>query len=119
MKHEKDSTLILTDRIISNLSFSQNPCVQDYQIGNGGGHCPDMNGTSATGTITLSFNGVIDPLVYPPLSVFTDITDPLNPVLVEDITFGPGALLNNGNVKYCYYVGPANNNDLRGQEFRV
>ena len=114
--------LLLFLLIVSSVTlvFSQNPCIRDYQIGSGAGNCPDMNGTSATGTITLSFNGVIDPLVIPTIVFVTDITDPLNPVLVEDITFGPGELLNNGNVKYCYYVGPANNNDLedRNSVFR-
>ena len=109
--------LLLFLLIISSVSFvfSQNPCVQDYQINNGGGSCPDINGTSATGTITLSFNGVIDPLAIPTIVFVTDITDPLNPVLVEDITFGSGELLNNGDVKYCYYVGPNNNNNLQGR----
>lgn len=103
--------------IVSSVSFvfSQNPCVRDYQISNGGGSCPDLNGTSATGTISLSFNGVIDPLAIPTIAFVTDITDPLNPVLVEDITFGTGELLNNGDVKYCYYVGPNNNNNLGGR----
>jgi len=114
--------LLLFLLIVSSVTFvfSQNPCVQDYQIGNGGGSCPDMNGTSATGTITLSFNGLIDPLVIPTIAFVTDITDPLNPQLVEDLTFGPGTLMNNGDVKYCYYVGPANNNNLGGRnsEFR-
>ena len=105
--------LLVTSSV--SLVFSQNPCVQDYQINNGGGSCPDLNGTSATGTITLSFNGVIDPLLIPTIVSATDITDPLNPVLVIDITFGTGELLNNGDVKYCYYVGPNNNNNLAGR----
>ena len=109
--------LLLLLLIVSSVTFvfSQNPCVQDYQIGNGGGSCPDMNGTSATGTITLSFNGVIDPLLIPTIVSVTDFTDPLNPQLVEDLSFGPGTLMNNGDVKYCYYVGPANNNNLGGR----
>jgi hypothetical protein len=109
--------LLLFLLIVSSVSFvfSQNPCVRDYQINNGGGNCPDINGTSATGIITLSFNGVIDPLLIPTIVSVTDITDPLNPVLVEDITFGTGELLNNGDVKYCYYVGPNNNNNLAGR----
>src|SRR5688572_7589407 len=109
--------LLLFLLIVSSVTlvFSQNPCVQDYQVGNGGGSCPDMNGTSATGTITLSFNGVIDPLAVPTIVSVTDITDPLNPQLVEDLTFGSGTLMNNGDVKFCYYVGPANNNNLGGR----
>jgi hypothetical protein len=49
-----------------------------------------------------------------------DITDPLNPELMTNITFGSGELLNNGDVKYCYYVGPNKNNNLQGHnsEFR-
>ena len=109
--------LLLILLIVSSVSlvFSQNPCVEDYQINNGGGNCPDINGTSATGTITLTFNGVIDPLLIPTIVSVTDITDPQNPVLVLDITFGTGTLLNNGDVKYCYYVGPNNNNNLGGR----
>lgn len=109
--------LLLFLLIVSSVSFvfSQNPCVQDYQINNGGGSCPDLNGLSATGTITLSFNGVVDPLAIPTIAGVTDITDPLNPVVVEDVTFGPGELLNNGDVRYCYYVGPNNNNNLQGR----
>jgi hypothetical protein len=109
--------LLLFLLIVSSVTFvfSQNPCIQDYQIGNGGGSCPDMNGTSATGTVTLSFNGVINPLVVPTIAFVTDITDPLNPQVVADVTFGPGTLMNNGDVKYCYYVGPANNNNLGGR----
>ena len=109
--------LLLFLLIVSSVTFvfSQNPCIRDYQIGNGGGSCPDVNGISAAGTITLSFNGVIDPLVVPTIVSVTDITDPLNPQLVVDITFGPGNLMNNGDVKYCYYVGPNNNNDLGGR----
>ena len=97
-----------------NLVFSQLPCVASYQVNNGGGNCPDLNGASATGTITLSFDGPVDPLNVPTIANVTDITDPLNPILVTDINFGIGALLNNGSVKFCYYVGPANNNNLQG-----
>src|SRR5215204_173301 len=98
-----------------NFVFSQTPCVSDYQINNGGGNCPDLNGTSATGTVTLSFNGLIDPLSVPTIVSVSEISDPLNPVLVADINFGTGTLLNNGDVKYCYYVGPNNNNNLGGR----
>jgi hypothetical protein len=94
--------------------FSQTPCVLDYQINNGGGSCPDLNGTSATGTITLTFDGPVDPLNIPTIVSVFDITDPLNQFLVTDVSFGPGLLLNNGDVKYCYYVGPNNNNNLGG-----
>src|SRR5688572_151378 len=103
------------------LVFSQNPCVIEIKINNGGGSCPDVNGTSATGTVTLSFDGVIDPLLVPTIVSVTDITDPLNPQSVTDINFVAGTLLNNGNVKYCYYIGPNNNNNLLGAnaQFRV
>jgi hypothetical protein len=95
------------------LVFSQTPCVSDYQINNGGGNCQDLNGLSATGTITLKF--AVDPGSVPTIVSVFDITDPLiPPVLVEDIHFGTGTLLNNGDVKYCYYVGPNNNNNLQG-----
>ena len=97
-----------------NLVFSQTPCVTDYSINNGGGNCPDVNGTSATGTVSLSFDGPVDPNLVPTIVGVTDVTDPLNPIPVTGITFGPGTLLNNGKVKYCYYVGPNNNNNLLG-----
>ena len=95
--------------------FSQTPCVLDYRINNGGGSCPDLNGTSATGIITLSFDGPVDPLNIPTIVSVFDITDPLNQFLVTDVTYGPGLLQNNGDVKYCYYIGPNNNNNLLGQ----
>jgi Secretion system C-terminal sorting domain len=97
-----------------NLVFSQNPCPIDYKINNGGGSCADLNGLTATGTITLSFDGPIDQLNIPSIGSVYDITDLLNPVLVTGITFGPGTLLVNGDVQYCYYVGPNNNNNLLG-----
>ena len=108
-------TLLLFLLMLSSISFvfSQTPCVSNYQINNGGGNCPVLNGLSATGTITLSFQ--VDPGSVPTIVSVFEITDPLvPPVLVQDIRFGPGTLLNNGNVKYCYYVGPNNNNNLQG-----
>lgn len=108
--------LLLFLLMLSSIStvFSQTPCVLNYQINNGGGSCPDLNGTSATGTITLSFDGLIDPLNIPSIVTVFDITDPLNQFPVTDITYGSGQLLNSGDVKFCYYVGPANNNNLAG-----
>jgi len=111
---KKNLLLLLLMTFSVNLVFSQLPCVLSFQINNGGGNCPDLNGTSATGTISLSFDGPIDPLNIPTIVSVTDITDPLNPQLVTDINFGLGDLLNNGTVKYCYYVGPNNNNNLQG-----
>ena len=96
------------------LVFSQTPCVAAYQINNGGGNCPDLNGTSATGTITLTFDAPVDPLNIATIVSVFDITDPQNQFLVTDVNFGLGVLLNNGDVKYCYYVGPNNNNNLGG-----
>jgi len=110
----KKNLLLFLLMVSSIIVFSQTPCVLNYQISNGGGSCPDINGTSATGTITLTFDGPVDPLnVATIVSVF-DITDPLNQFLVTDVTYGAGLLLNNGDVKFCYYVGPANNNNLAG-----
>ena len=97
-----------------NLVFSQNPCPVSYQINNGGGNCVKLNTVSATGTVTLSFDAPIDPLNIPSVVSVTDITDPLNPDVIDEVDFGAGSLLNNGNVKYCYYVGPNNNNNLQG-----
>jgi hypothetical protein len=90
------------------------PCVADYKINNGGGNCPDVNGVSATGSVTLSFESDVDPAHVPLITAVSDITDPNNPVLVTGVTFGSGELLNNGDVKYCYYIGPNNNNNLLG-----
>jgi hypothetical protein len=107
--------LLLFLLMISSVSFvfSQTPCVSGYQINNGGGNCPNLNGISATGTITLKFD--VAPASAPTIVSVFDITDPLvPPVLVVDVSFGPGTLLNNGDVKYCYYVGPNNNNNLQG-----
>jgi len=112
--------LLLFLLMVSSVSFafSQTPCVLDYSINNGGGSCPDINGASATGTITLSFDGPIDPLNVPAIVSVFDITDPADQFLVTGLTFGAGLLLNNGDVKFCYYVGPANNNNLAGHNSR-
>jgi len=108
--------LLLFLLMVSSVSlvFSQTPCVSDYKINNGGGQCPDVNETAATGTVTLSFDGPIDPLTIPSVVSVYDITDPLNSQLMTDISFGSGELLNNGDVQYCYYVGPNKNNNLQG-----
>ena len=108
--------LLLFLLMVSSVSFvfSQTPCVLDYRINNGGGNCPDLNGTSATGTITLTLDGPVDPLNVPTIVSVFDITDPLNQYLVTGLSYGSGLLLNNGDVKFCYYVGPANNNNLAG-----
>jgi len=108
--------LLLFLLMMSSVSFlfSQTPCILDYSINNGGGSCPDVGGTSATGTITLSFDGTVDPLNVPTLISVFDITDPANQFLVTGVSFGSGLLVNSGDVKFCYYVGPANNNNLLG-----
>ena len=94
-------------------AFSQDlPCVADYKITNGGGQCPDVNGVSATGTVTLTFDGTIDPDNIPLIVSVADATDPSTPI--TDVSFGAGTLNNNGTVTYCYYVGPANINNLGG-----
>jgi len=90
------------------------PCATDYKINNGGGNCPDVNGIPATGSVTLSFDVALDPNHLPIISLVQDITDPNNVQTVTDVTFGPGELLHNGDVKYCYYLGPNNNNNLLG-----
>ena len=104
-----------------NLVFSQVlnlPCNTDYRINNGGGNCPDVNGISATGSVTLTFNGTVDPNHIPSIVSVTDITDPANPIPVTGVTFGPGTLLANGGVKYCYYLGPNNNNNHLGHDVK-
>ncbi len=94
------------------------PCPTTYKINNGGGSCPDIvvSGVtlSATGSITLSFDGTITADNIPVVSSVTNITDPANSFPVTGITFGPGTLLTTGDVLYCYYVGPNNNNNLSG-----
>jgi len=110
--------LLLILLMISSVSFiySQTPCVLDFQINNGGGSCPDLSdGTGATGTITLTFDGPVDPLNLATIVTVFDITDPtIPPIAVTGVTYGAGLLLNNGDVKYCYYIGPNNNNNLAG-----
>src|SRR4030095_4506949 len=90
------------------------PCVADYKINNGGGNCPDVNGVEATGSLSLSFDEALDPDHLPGVTMVQDITDPSNPITIIDNTFRPGELLNNGDVRYCYYIGPANTNNLLG-----
>jgi hypothetical protein len=111
---KKNLLLFLLMVSLTSLVFSQTPCIGDYKINNGGGSCPDLIGASATGTITLSFDGQIDPLSIPTIVSVTDISDPLNQQLLTDINFGPGTLLNNGDVKFCYYAGPNRQNNLQG-----
>lgn len=98
------------------LLFAQTPCVNPFlsKMNNGGGNCPDLNGQKATGTITLAFTGTVDPSNIPVLVSILDITQTAANQLVTDITFGPGVLLTTGEVEYCYYSGPNNNNNLQG-----
>jgi hypothetical protein len=90
------------------------PCVADYKINNGGGHCADLNGTPATGTVTLTFDGAVDPANLPIVVSVALSTDPGNPI-TGDAFQRTGVLNNNGTVTYCYYVGPANGNNLNGK----
>ena len=95
--------------------FSQDlPCVTDYKINNGGGRCADLNGLSATGSVTLSFVGPIDPNNIPIITSVALASDPGNP-FTGDSFERTGTLNNNGTVTYCYYVGPANGNNLQGK----
>jgi hypothetical protein len=97
------------------LVFAQDlPCNVDYKINNGGGQCPDVNDTSATGSVTLTFDAAVSAGNLPVISLVRDITDPANSFVVTGIIFGPGELNNNGTVTYCYYVGPNNNSNLSG-----
>ncbi len=103
-------SFLLTASVIS--VFSQDlPCVIDYKINNGGGNCPDLNGLSATGSVTLSFDGAISANNLPVIVSVIDLSD--NQV-VGAVSFGPGTLNNNGTVSYCYYLGPNNTNNLSG-----
>jgi hypothetical protein len=94
------------------------PCVADYKINNGGGSCPDLGGVEATGSVELSFDVPLDPNHLPIVTKVEEISDPANPITIVDNTFREGVLLNNGKVKYCYYVGPANNHNLAGHNFK-
>ncbi len=96
------------------LVFAQDlPCVSDYKINNGGGNCPDTvlnNATvQATGSVTLSFDGPINANNIPLIVSVSDQNG-----VISGITFSSGTLLNNGDVRYCYYVGPNNINNLLG-----
>src|SRR5436190_3386804 len=106
---------LLSFLLIASVSFafSQDlPCIADYKISNGGGQCPDVNGVPATGTVTLSFDGTIDESLIPLIVSVASADDPNTPL--AGISFGEGTLNNNGTVTYCYYVGPANTNNLGG-----
>src|SRR4030095_12480263 len=94
------------------------PCVADYKINNGGGGCPDLQGVAATGSVELSLDEPLDPDHLPIVTRVEEISDPANPITIVDNTFREGVLLNNGDVKYCYYVGPANNHNLGGHNFK-
>ena len=108
-------SFLLSAAITFAIGQPSTPCVADYKITNGGGSCPkNADGVKATGTITLTFDGTVDPNVLPQLIGVTDITDPNNPITVTGITFGDAQLNNNGTATFCYYTGPNNNNDLGG-----
>ena len=104
-----------------NFIFAQTqtlPCPVDYKINNGGGNCPDtvINGVtiSATGSVTLTFDGPVPPNNIPQIiTVFEILPGP--DTLITGIFFGPGQLNANGTVTYCYYSGPNNNNNLNGR----
>lgn len=97
-----------------NLVFSQpsaTPCVTQYKLNNGGGNCPDLNGFQATGSVTLTFDGTVDPNFIPMIVR----VDSVPGGTVPGVFFGPGKLNNNGTVTYCYYLGPNNTNNLQGR----
>ena len=95
--------------------FAQPACISDFKINNGGGNCPIVGGQQATGSITLTFTFDIDPAHLPEVIKAIDVTDPANPVDVIDVTFIPNSWsTSKDEVTYCYYIGPANNNNLQG-----
>jgi len=95
--------------------FAQPACISDYKINNGGGNCPIVNGQQATGSVTLTFTFDIDPAHLPEVIKAVDVTDPSNPQDVTDVTFIPNSWsTSKDEVTYCYYIGPANNNNLQG-----
>ena len=98
------------------LVFAQSfPCVSDYKINNGGGHCPDtlIDGQleTATGSVTLTFDASVNPNNP---AIIVSITSLDSNAVVQGVSFGPGTLNSTGTVTYCYYVGPNNNNNLMG-----
>ena len=95
--------------------FAQPACISDYKINNGGGNCPIDAGREATGSITLSFTFDIDPNNLPEVIKAVDVTDPNAPIDVLDVTFVANSWsTSKDEVTYCYYIGPANNNNLQG-----
>lgn len=97
-------------------AFAQQACISDYKVNNGGGNCPVNAGREATGSITLTFTFDIDPGNLPQVIKAVDITNPNVPVDVIDVTFVANSWSTSKNeVTYCYYIGPANNNNLQGQ----
>jgi type IX secretion system substrate protein len=111
---------LLAFLLVASVSFALSqdlPCVVDYRINNGGGSCQDLNGLSATGTVMLYFDGIIDPLHIPLIVSVATAADPNTPLV--DITFGEGTLNSNGSVTFCYYVGPGNTNNLAGHHLEL
>ncbi len=96
--------------------LAQTPsCISEYKINNGGGNCPVENGQQATGTVTLTFTFAFTATTIPQIVKAVDITDPNNPDDVTDVEFVVFSFnLSKREVTYCYYIGPANNNNLQG-----
>lgn len=110
----KTSLIIFLLLVSANVVFSQSPatpCITEYKLNNGGGNCPDLNGFQATGSVTLTFDGTVDPNFIPRIVR----VDSMPGGTVPGVFFGPGQLNNKGTVTYCYYLGPNNTNNLQGR----
>jgi len=95
--------------------FAEQACISGYKINNGGGNCPVNAGRQATGSVTLTFTFDIDPANLPQVIKAVDVTVPGAPVDVTDVVFVPNSWsTSKDEVTYCYYIGPANNNNLQG-----
>jgi hypothetical protein len=98
-------------------AFAQPACISRYKINNGGGKpCAKLGNTQdATGSVTLTFTFNITANNLPQITKAVNITDPNNPIDVTDVQFIVKSYdLDKNEVEYCYYIGPANNNNLQG-----
>ncbi len=87
------------------------PCLESYKINNGGGNCPLLNGQSATGKVTLTFDAAVDPNNLP---VILGVNAPDESKVPTEILFGTGTVKSTFEVEYCFYEGGANLNNLDG-----
>ena len=103
-------TATVTDNCTEGGPLPGNPCVASYKGNNGGGNCPDLLGSPATGTVTLTFTSAVTTA-----PTIVTVTDQFGTPSLATVRFGPGVLSDGGlSATYCYYDGPNNNNNLWG-----